>query len=623
MSPAEGNNELSMSAEWRIDAACLRFEEAWKSVEKSGPPPRVEDFIGQAAGREQQHLLGHLVQLDLVYRRQRGERPTAQEYCQRFPEHAELMQRVFPLVSEAEPTHQWQGHPDESTPAGSLRLIGRYRVIERLGIGGQGDVYRAVDPALRRDVVIKLARAGLPEAACRKLLDEGRILAKLDDPGLVRVLDSGVCDGRPFLVFEHIPGRSLAEVVRQQRVSPRRAAEWAAELAATLERVHRKDVRHYDLKPANVLIDERGKLRLLDFGLASLAQIHGTVVAPEGASGTLAYMAPEQARGQSEALGVWTDVFGLGALLYRLLTGHPPHEGTNQDTVIEQVLEGRVTPVRQVNASVPRALERICRKAMAPDPKQRYSSAGEMGRALRAYLRRGRVIGIGLATLVVAMLAWMLWPGTAERISSSPPPSDSGPTSGELTVRIWSPTKPGLLVSQDGALPVRNKEQVQIEATLDQPGHIYLLLVGGSGKVAPLYPWNEGTKLVQKDAAAPPPIRPASKLIVSPADQQSGWRMAGKSGLETVLMAARRTPLPEEVSLGRLIGKVPVTPLRRPQEWAVLLHRETGDPGPSRERGDREFEEEAAAIDEPVVQVMARLREHFEVVRAVRFAHQE
>src|SRR5262249_36856058 len=180
------------------------------------------------------------------------------------------------------------------------------------------------------------------------------------------------------------------ERLRHGRPSARAAAALTADLAATLERVHRQGILHRDLKPGNILLDAAGRPRLLDFGLASLRQGWGGINPPEedAVCGTCPYMAPEQARGEAERVGPPTDVFGLGAVLYQLLTGQPPYAGASAAAVREQARQGRVRPPRQLNPRVPRTLERICRKALAADPGQRYASAAALGRALPRDLRR-------------------------------------------------------------------------------------------------------------------------------------------------------------------------------------------------------------------------------------------
>src|SRR5262249_51517666 len=152
--------------------------------------------------------------------------------------------------------------------------IGKYRIVERLGAGGQGEVFRAIHPELRCDVTVKWARHDLPADLQQGLLAEGRVLARLDDPGVVRVHDVGTHEGRPFAVFAYVPGRTLAERLREGRLSFREAAALTAALAHTLEKLHRQGVVHRDLKPANILLKSRGRQTgefgmplLLDFGL--------------------------------------------------------------------------------------------------------------------------------------------------------------------------------------------------------------------------------------------------------------------------------------------------------------------------------------------------------------------
>ena len=164
---------------------------------------------------------------------------------------------------------------------------------------------------------------------------------------------------------------------------------------------------------------------------------------------------------------------------------------------------------------------------------------------------------------------------------------------------------------------------LHLEAQLSQPAYAYLLWLDSEGTVTPLWPWNDTNRLVQKDAAQPPPLRPPQTIIQSPPGQTQGWRVGGRSGLDTILLLARRTPLPEDVLLASLIGKLPATRLRNPKEWAIR-GAETGQSVAALNRGgDRGPEDEAAAIDDPLVQLMGRLQPYFEVIRAVRFAHQE
>jgi serine/threonine protein kinase len=196
-------------------------------------------------------------------------------------------------------------------------------VIAPLDAGGQGLVYRGLHPTLGRDVVIKLSRAAGGPADRDRLQEEGRILADLEHPNLARVYDLDVHDGRAFLVMEYVRGPHLEQFARQRPPSPRQAAALVAPVAQALAAAHRRGVVHRDVKPKNILIDEAGRPRLIDFGLARLEDAWHQAPSEEGeVAGTLAYMPPEQARDAAE-VGPRSDVFSLGGVLYFLLTGKP------------------------------------------------------------------------------------------------------------------------------------------------------------------------------------------------------------------------------------------------------------------------------------------------------------
>src|SRR5262249_12029267 len=162
-----------------------------------------------------------------------------------------------------------------------------------------------------------------------------------------------------------------------------------ASLAATVEALHQQGVLHLDLKPSNILIDSTGRPRLLDFGLAAMTRPWDEPAPEEdGISGTLHYMAPEQALGRAERIGPRTDVFGLGAILYEPLSGRPPYEAQSRAELLDRVRQARVIPPSRRRSGVPGSLERICLKALAADPADRYASAAQLERALRRDLRR-------------------------------------------------------------------------------------------------------------------------------------------------------------------------------------------------------------------------------------------
>jgi serine/threonine protein kinase len=276
-----------------------------------------------------------------------------------------------------------------------------------------------------------------------------------------------------------------------------------AQLAATLEALHRHGVLHLDLKPSNTLIEAGGRPRLLDFGLALLAQPwEQPRLDNSGISGTLHYMAPEQASGRAEQLGPRTDVFGLGAILYELLTGRRPYDADSLGKLLEQARQAQVIPPREIRRRVPRSLEQICLKALAHDTDDRHASAQQLEHELRGYLQRRHLFAAAaFVALVLAAMAVPFirpFPNPPVRQSIVAPRAELA-LDGSLILRVWTPDngpagpiKRGLIIGEvdTGALPVRNGESVHLEVQLNQPAFIYLLWVDGEGHVQPLYPWD-------------------------------------------------------------------------------------------------------------------------------------
>jgi serine/threonine protein kinase len=329
---------------------------------------------------------------------------------------------------EETPISSLPTQPATITPAVEMpAFIGTYRVIAYLGRGGQGTVFRAVHPTLGRDVVVKLASSELPAAHQEALFEEGRMLARLDEPGLIKVYDANIHEGRPYVVFEYVQGRSLADKVRGAPLPQREAVLLVIALAEILERVHRAGVLHRDLKPTNVLLDSTGKPRLMDFGSALLTAPYTDSVAEEQLSGTPSYMPPEQANGAQDRVGRASDVFGLGAILYHLLTGAPPYIGATGKEVWEQARAGRVQPIATRNPRVPPTLAQILERALVTNPADRYASAAEFSRALRGYLRQRTLhlfaVFAGLVLLGAGVLAIWLWMARNEQ----PKPQDEQP----------------------------------------------------------------------------------------------------------------------------------------------------------------------------------------------------
>lgn len=277
--------------------------------------------------------------------------------------------------------------------------IGRFEILEQLGVGGFGVVFRAHDPMMRRDVAIKIPRPellGSPEAI-ERFEYEAAAVAQLEHPNIVPVFDSD-CDGvLPYIVMPYIPGKTLARWRAEEReVSPRMAAEIVRQLARGIAHAHARGVLHRDVKPGNVLLAARESTaagdepsfvpRLTDFGLAKCTDVDQQITRTGTVIGTICYMSPEQAEGRSEEITARSDVYGLGAVLYELLTGAPPFRGTNHLQTMQNILRDDPPSLRTASLKIPVDLEVICLKCLEKAPANRYPSAGALADDLQKFL---------------------------------------------------------------------------------------------------------------------------------------------------------------------------------------------------------------------------------------------
>jgi len=270
------------------------------------------------------------------------------------------------------------------------RTFGDYELLEKIGEGGMGMVFKARQAELKRTVAVKMLRSGAlaSDAEVKRFWVEAQAAARLQHPNVVAIHDIGEQDGRLFFAMEYIPGRSLAEVVRRTPIAAGRAARYVKTIAETIHYAHQQGLLHRDLKPANVLIDANDKPRITDFGLAKDIAFDSTLTAPGMVLGTPSYMSPEQAAGRHKELTPASDVYSIGAILYDLLTGRPPFRAETPLDTLRQVVDTAPAAPRLVNPQVPRDLETICLKCLHKDPEHRYQTASELADDLGRFLRR-------------------------------------------------------------------------------------------------------------------------------------------------------------------------------------------------------------------------------------------
>jgi serine/threonine protein kinase/Tfp pilus assembly protein PilF len=310
--------------------------------------------------------------------------------------------------------------------AGILGDFGDYELLEEIGRGGQGVVYRAHQKSLNRTVALKVIGLGpwTTEAHLKRFQREAEAAASLEYPCIVPVYEVGERDGSCYFSMKFVEGGQLDEAVKRTPLSIRRAVELIAKLARTVHYAHEHGILHRDIKPGNILLDAQGEPLLTDFGLAGLMEAESTITRTLDVMGTPSYMAPEQAAGEHTKLSKATDIYGLGAVLYQLLTDHPPFAGGTTYETIRLLLNTEPRQPRLWNRKIDRELSTICLKCLEKDPQRRYSSALALAEDLEHWLKhepiQARRTGLftrgrkwvrrnpstaGLITLLVALAA--------------------------------------------------------------------------------------------------------------------------------------------------------------------------------------------------------------------------
>ncbi len=360
------------------------FEDQRKRWMTGERPPASSYLERYAALRADPDTAADLVYNEYLLRTEMGERPAFDEYLAGYPQYADDLR----MLHEAN-----RGMEEVGLLSGIEKATGEefgdYCLLEEIGRGGMGVVYRARQKSLKRVVALKMLRDGewSDDEEKIRFLQEAEAAAALEHPNIVAVHEVGDGAGRLYFSMDHVEGTSLAQMVQERPLPPKDAARYVEAIARAVHFAHQHGVIHRDLKPSNVLVDRAfDRPRVTDFGLAKRTEADTRLTGSGQILGTPSYMSPEQASGNKATVGPRADVYSLGATLYELLTGRPPFRAETVFETLRQVLEAEPAAPRVVNPGVPRDLETICLKCLRKEPARRYASAEELAEDLRCYL---------------------------------------------------------------------------------------------------------------------------------------------------------------------------------------------------------------------------------------------
>jgi serine/threonine protein kinase len=387
------------------DKICAKRRESWQS----GQCVRAELILQRLPElRSDPDVIAEIAYQEFCLLEQQGKAPKADEFITRFPESAAALQRLFANHSVAPdnssgnrdtieiPAHGSTfpgvdltgGDPDEQIIAEG-KLFGRYLVVDRLGEGAMGVVYLGRDTMLNRPVALKFPRfsaSDVKKGLRVRFFREARAAAAIDHPNICPIYEIGDIDGQDYIAMAYVAGPTLEEMIQQ--LGPMEVPEafrLIRDVASALDECHLHGVVHRDLKPANIVVNQRGAPVIMDFGLAAVED-SARVTNDNQMLGTLRYMSPEQVTGQVDEVGPKSDIYGLGVTLYESVTAQPLFGGSFFMEVYDSIQSADRPAPSSVIEGLDPFVDKICLKALAKNPADRFASMGEFAEALTAFL---------------------------------------------------------------------------------------------------------------------------------------------------------------------------------------------------------------------------------------------
>ena len=507
------DNAPDLASEHAIDAWCLEYENLWRSESQA---PDIAAFLLRAGSdSERLHLLRALLELDSAYRVRLGQ-PLAEDDYAHLAEELQVEVAAF---------FRKQGGP--AAPAVG-QTLGRFQLLEVLGEGGFGTVFRARDSVLHREVALKTPRAADSWTRDRavRFLEEARAAARISHPRLAKIHDvQRTSEGHCYLVSPLLRGESLRSRASRAALSPLDSVRTVREVAEAVQAMHQAGLIHRDLSPDNIMLDAEQGPVVIDFGLA----VASNDTASRQVAGSLRYMAPEQLD-EGEPVDGRADIWALGVVLFELLAGEPPFAGEGRE-LTERILHEPPSPAAD---SMPIGLRDICLRCLQKSPDDRFPNATELAAALSAWESRHQsrrrwlllaAAAAGGAGLTLAFQPWRTTPAPAGRLGAL-----------DVDLLVWRDA--WRRMRPDHALTLVDGDRIQLQVRSTSASYVYVLWREADGRVQPLSPFVDGAW------SLPPRQEPVRRLSLPAGSARSAWRWRNSGeGFEAVLAARADRPL--------------------------------------------------------------------------------